>query len=379
MNYIYNKPSKCVIISCDPVNEIDDELFINWAIKNMHGFLIYIMCVPGCESPNPEDSPIIVQERIKHLVSIFPNFKFNPHLNKYYFVTKYSKFIITGPNILSELSSISGKNYNKNDKTFIDLFIDIAPSWHIDPILFLNFEFGRRIVMGDLDNPSKSINLTKAIPKDNSDLLLEYSLQEANILANSTIIISTNFARQVPIPFYHIENLPNNLKIPLKNKSFEQFVGRPPAHLVWSKDISIANFNTIKNMFSKNDPTLEDILNNEGKKTFEESHLIQLKNFITLFLNNAPEMDDAEYVDYYYRLYCISLCVMYITDCFYTKPEFNISSLNDPLLAKNNWEAFNQRFECDSTPAYDLLAAVAILNPSYLGNVDKCQELINSM
>ena len=70
---------------------------------------------------------------------------------------------------------------------------------------------------------------------------------------------------------------------------------------------------------------------------------------------------------------------MYITDCFYTKPEFNISSLNDPLLAKNNWEAFNQRFECDSTPAYDLLAAVAILNPSYLGNVDKCQELINSM
>ena len=55
-------------------------------------------------------------------------------------------------------------------------------------------------------------------------------------------------------------------------------------------------------MFSKNDPTLEDILNNEGKKTFEESHLIQLKNFITLFLNNAPEMDDAEYVDYYYRL-----------------------------------------------------------------------------
>jgi hypothetical protein len=379
MATLSNPPSKCAIISCDPGNEIDDELFINWAIKNMHGFLIYIMCVPGCESTNPEDSPKIIQERINHLISVFPNFKFNSELNKYYFVNKYCKFIVTGPNILSELSSIPGKNYNKNNKTVIDLFIDIAPSWHIDPILFLNFEFGRRIVMGDLNNPSKSINLTKAIPKDNTELLLEYSLQEANIFAHDTTVITTTFARQVPIPFYHIENLPDNLKIPLKNKSFEQFVGRPPAHLVWSKDISIANFKTITNMFPKNDPSLDDILNNEGKTTFEESDLVQLKNFITLFLNNAPEMSDAEYIDYYERLYCISLCVMHITNCHYTKPEFNMASLNDPDLAKENWEIFNQTFHCDSTPAYDLLAAVAILNPSYLGNVEKCQELINSM
>lgn len=373
------QPSKCALISCDPGNEIDDELFINWAINNMEGFLIYIMCVPGCESTNPEDSPKIVQKRIDHLISIFPNFILNPKLNNYYYESKYSKFIITGPSILSELTSISGENHGKNNKTFIDLFIDIAPSWHIDPSLFLNLEFDTRIVMGDLDNPSKSINLTKAIPPNNTNLLLEYIQQEVNMYSHQTHIITTEFARKVPIPHNHIENLPNNLKIPLKNKSFEQFVGRPPAHLVWAKDISIANFNTITNMFCENDPALEDILNNEGKKTFEESDLTQLKNFITLFLNNAPKMTDAEYIAYYTRLYNISLCVMYITNCHYTKPEFNISSLSDPLLAKNNWEAFNQRFECDSSPAYDLLASVAILQPSYLGNVDKCKELINSM
>ena len=44
-------------------------------------------------------------------------------------------------------------------------------------------------------------------------------------------------------------------------------------------------------------------------------------------------------------------------------------------LQKIIGEAFNQRFECDSTPAYDLLASVAILQPSYLGNVDKCHWL----
>ena len=81
MASLCNPPSKCAIISCDPGNEIDDELFINWAIKNMHGFLIYIMCVPGCESDNPEDSPRIVKERINHLISLFPNFKFNPNLS----------------------------------------------------------------------------------------------------------------------------------------------------------------------------------------------------------------------------------------------------------------------------------------------------------
>jgi len=377
--------SKCAVISCDPGNEIDDELFINWAINNMQGFLIYIMCVPGCESANPEDSSKIIQERINHLISIFPQFTpnpefaFCPELKRYCFINEYSKFIITGPNILLELSSIPGINYNGDNRTFIDLFIDIAPSWHLDPDLFSNLEFGTRVVMGDLDNPSKSINLTKAIPPNNTNLLLEYIQQEANMYSHQTHIITTEFARKVPIPYKHIENLPNNLKIPLKNKSFEQFVGRPPAHLVWAKDISIANFNTISNMFHKNDSVLEDILNNEGKNTFKESQLTQFKNFIPLFLNNAPKMSDSEFIDYYTRFYNIGLCVMYITNCHYTKPEFNISSLNDPLLAKNNWEAFNQRFECDSTPTYDLLASVAILQPSCLGNVDKCKELINSI
>lgn len=379
-----SKPiTKCGVISCDPGNEIDDELLINWAINNMDNYLIYIMCVPGCESTNPTDSENIINKRMQHLVNLFPMFSYNNKINKYQFNTDSCTFIICGPEILHELTSIPGPNYYtlyETDRTYIDLYIDIAPSWHINPNLYLQLEIGHRIVMGDLNNPHKSINLTKAIPPDCSELLSEYIQQEKNIVSNKTTVISTNFARTVPIPHNHLNNLPPSLNTPLKNKAFEQFVGRPPAHLVWALDISIANLNTISNMFNKHDSTYLDIMINAGKNTFNDSVRDNVKHQVQVFLQNAPtNIPKLAFNLYSDRLYKIALFVMFITKCYYSAPDFTLDNLNDPIKARVNWELFIDEFKCEGTPAYDLLAAVAIINPNAIGDLRLCKKIINEM
>jgi hypothetical protein len=366
------------LIGTDPNNEIDDELFIDWALKNLKNADVHIMCVPGSSSTDPEQAVNIAASRILHLLELFPGlFEQCPEDSSIWVYRKDTSMFQIGTHNL--LTNINAKSYNTRfsltGKMIVDYYIDIAPNWHIHSTIFASLIINKRIVMGNIREPHLSINLTKAIPKDADELLKEYALQEQVLdkITNETIVIPTHFARQVAIPYNLMKNLPATLKTPLKKKAFDQFIGRPPANTVWAADISNANLATISNMFTSQD---QDKL--ENKKHTQE--MIELEEKIDSFLESAPTMSVEQLKQYKQRLMTISSMVMHITGCVYKDSNFNSSSMGtDYEIAKLNWNTWIDERKCDGTPAYDLIAAAVLINPDCLMSIESCKRVIRDL
>lgn len=359
-----------VIVESDPNNEIDDEIFIHWALNNMVGYNVYFMCVPGAETRDPEKASLVAIERVNHVRKLFPN-QFGHSLTYY---ANDSDFHLCTNNEMVELL----RRRNIDVSLDVEYYIKIAPSWHINPWFYGQLDITTRIVMGDLKSPDASINCTKAMHPTNDKILREeYAAQEHMITAGQTITIPTNFARQIAFTYDIIMSLPRELQVPIVDKWYTQFVARPPAHLPWSCDISIANLMTIKNMFPPDHAKLNDIMENDGRNEVAPEHRMELMVKLDEFLAKAPDMEKTALDKYKSRLLRIALLVEEITGCCYADSEFSITSMSDAAVARENWTAFVHEYKPDATPAYDLLAAVAFKEPESLADVGMCRAAMH--
>lgn len=361
-----------VIVETDPKNEIDDEIFMHWAMENLKGYCVYFMCVPGCETRDPEKASLVAIERVEHVRKLFPK-QFGKSSS---YLTFESDFHLCSNNEFVELLRCRNSDVPLN----VAYYIKIAPSWHINPWFYGQLNISIRIVMGELANPDSSINCTKAMHKVNDAILREeYADQEAMINAAYTISIPTNFARQIAFTYNIIMSLPEELYVPIVDKWYSQFVGRPPAHLPWACDISVANLMTIKNMFPRDHVKMLDIMEHDGQNEVAPERRMDLSVKLNEFLAKAPDMDKTAREHYKTRLLRIAMLVEEITGCYYSDADFSSSSLNDNALARENWTTFVHEYKPDATPAYDLLAAVAMKEPGSLADVEMCRDAIRRL
>ena len=365
---IANKP--IMIVETDPKNEIDDEIFIHWALGSLKGYNVYFMCVPGCETRDPEKASMVAIERVEHVASLFVS-QFGTNYN---YNTQESEFHLCTVMDLIEML----RRRNSDVPLEVAYYVKIAPSWHINPWFYSQLKISTRIVMGDLSKPDTSINCTKAMhPTNDESLRDEYAEQESTIVSAFTISIPTNFARQIAFTYNYINGLPDQLRAPLVDKWYSQFVGRPPAHLPWACDISLANLTTIKNMFPQDNAKMRDIVDHCGQNEIDPTHRIELSIKIDTFLTNAPYMDKEAYNTYRQRLLMIAMLVEEITGCYYADSEFGSESLADNTMARKNWNEFLAEYKPNATPAYDLIAAVALKEPASLADVALCRDAIS--
>ena len=359
-----------MIIETDPSNEIDDEIFIHWVLKNIRGYCVYVVCVPGAETRIPEEADRVALERRSHMKRLFPSvWGIADQMNVDIIGSETEFHLLT----YKELEAHVLKR-----KTVLEVayHIKIAPTWHIKPEYYQKMNIYNRIVMGSLTNPETSLNCTKGLHADDWELRAEYIAQESAITARNTITIPTQFARQIAFTYDFIMNLSDELRIPLVDKWYSQFVGRPPAKFAWACDVSNANLMTIRNMFAPDHVVANDIMYSLGKQSFDPEHRLALAEKVNTFLDTAPDMVEETRIDYKARLMKIAMMVETITECQYVDSNFNDKSLSDNQKARENWDTYLAKNKPNATPCYDLLAAVAIVSPDSLDSVERTREVV---
>tara|TARA_B100001758_G_C18411636_1_gene616175 strand:- start:206 stop:1294 length:1089 start_codon:yes stop_codon:yes gene_type:complete len=352
----------------DPDNEIDDQVLMHIVLKNdtMHQD-VWFVCVPGFTTPDaPACSPREQSERrVQCVREQFPDeFGFTSS----YRATTHSNSSVFHLTTWHDFEKII-ENTAKVQKTFVvDTLIQVAPLITIYPKSFELMTIQTRIVMGDISNPSNSMNLTKTMDKTthSGQMLLDlYSKQEEILNKKSikTISIPTQYARQIPIPYALMESLPGTLRFPLLNKAFEQFAGRPDPRMPWAESISVANHSTILKMLPKD--KMYDILSQPS----EERVITMVIDFLD---SNAPR-------DEFYplRLGQIATAVEYITQVKYNGTGFNKDAFGDSQeYAKENWLIYLAKHRPDMSPLYDGIAWV-VMQQGHLPSVEESKEILH--
>ena len=371
--------------------EIDDEVALFCAMMTSSNATWYVVCVPGASSSNPENANEEIRKRMTRVKTLFPCFesvrqKTRSTTNATISISETMKwtnqqnatFIVGPPSMICDHFHIQDNNKHPH---IIDNLIRIAPLWHMDPEYFDQFPLIKNyIVMGDLSNPTQSINLTKAIPEDNEALKLQYENQEYILSCKSEKILSipTSLARKVALPYELLNKLPECLKNPLLNTAFEQCVGRVPSHLVFANNISVVNHSTILNYCSQEEKY--DIVENNGENVIPGEVVLKIKRQVKMFLENASSNDKADET-YVKRLEDIAMAIWLVTgveyydvDCFKT---FNKDNLEDTEMAKQRWFEVIDTKNSNLTPCYDLLAII-VKEKGYVPYEEECQSLVKS-
>lgn len=348
------------IVLTDPGNEIDDELLLWKLLTTQTNSVWYIVCVPfNASVPNADHHQLIssINMRIKRVREIFVN-EFGGEKTEYT-NDKNATFILGGPEIIP------------SGPIDINFLVQIAPLCHISPKKFVKMSIRHRIVQGDLDNPKNSINLTKGIPDDKPELIAEYldQLEVFNAISHHTTPITTAFARNVPLTYTFMMNVPEIMRKYLLYKAFEQFVGRVNPQLKWAENISVVNHNTIMAMLPV------EVYNDIIKGTIpgmESQYVDDIRAKVRSFLKDVKDPSPA----YVLRLEHIAMAVLYITKTFYIGDNFTLDDLIDPEYAYIEWCEYIERYRCNLTPAYDVLAWIVVEN-GFLPNIEQCIMILN--
>lgn len=376
-----NQNHEVNVVCSDFGEEIDDEVALYCAMMTSSNSTWYVVCVPGASSPNPEDAYQEIRKRMLRVQELFPCFENVTRPSRTDWKMQWSNnqnatFIVGSPSIVTE------PNFNIHNH-HIDNLIRIAPLWHISPEYFNNFPpIKNYIVMGDVHNPNQSINLTKAIPEDNEELICQYHAQEAIIATkvNTTLSIPTSLARKVAMPYELLMKLPECLKTPLLQTAFDQCVGRVPAHFGYANNISVVNHNTILNYCSQE--VRGDIIENNGKRVIPSKVSQQIKCQVQKFLMkaSAKDQDDDGYIkrleDIAMAIYVITGGVQYYTNDNFTT--FNKDNLEDVETAQEKWEMTIASNNCKLTPCYDLLAMI-VKTKGLVPSAEECCDLVDTM
>ena len=401
---VYRHYNEVNIIFTDVDEEIDDEVAINHACQISENATWIIICVPGASSKCNEHADASVEKRLQRFRALFPHFERRENNERAYDIgwdlryikNDITKFYVGGPSMMEDYRFLSEfgllthqllcRYHDFPLKIYIDNFIHIAPLWHISPEYFEIFKINKYIVMGDLENPQSSINLTKAIGADKKsvysvehDLLSQYEQQQCVLDSNSNqrLFIPTALARKIAMPYSLMESLPDTLRIPLLQKAFEQCVGRVPPGVVYANDISVVNHKTILNYCTPEQK--EDILKNSGCNIIPLHIQIGIVKQLDKVWEGVCEKDLYD-LKYRRRLQDIAQAVFLITGVEYTVDGFtgfNAENLLNRELAEENWNAHVANNNSDLTPCYDLLALI-VKHEGYVPDVDEFRRLVGS-
>ena len=374
-----NSGKHIVVVAMDAGNEIDDEIAAHLLMKHFSlGHMVFFAQVPGAKIGGGEKEAM---ERVNRMRKVFPKEFGNQDiwsptlpdgftgdmLHERSASFEPSSFVLC---LLEDFLSMVTKTISSKPNTYpmfqLKWFVQIAPLWGFAGSRFVNLKIENRIVMGDLENPEKSINCTKAIPSDESggELRAEYYNREEILkkITKNTLPITTQFARQVATPYSFISSLPDELSSELLGTAFRQFVGRPDPTLPWAEDISIANHRTIMMMLPPE--KMYEILSQPT-----EQRLVDLVvAFLEPEIKRRKEIGQEPFGEFYpLRLGQIATAVEYITDNRYdlntsaTQFKFEVDSLEDSEYAWGKWKKYISENNCDLTPCYDGLTVLYML------------------
>ncbi len=387
-SFLSNTATKTIVVLTDPGNEIDDEILIHLLMtQETTNTNVWIVCVPGVTSTTPmptqEQIQTQVHARIQRLRDVFPqqfgnqqNFWTAPSAPHKMATRQRSPSIFTIATLDQVEESIQSPHPTPLE---VDYLLHVAPLWHISPAqLERIFQVKTRIFMGDLTDPDKSMNGTKAMTQDNTYLRTQFAEQERVFqnICEKSIDIPTHFARNVPTPVAFMECLPETMRAPLLTTAFNQFVGRPPPQLPWAEDISKANHKTIMNMIPENAP-LPPLTSSAASMTQK-----QIDAFLKYDEEKKTPLRLHDPLSYRSRLDDIARVVSHVTKSSYAPlPEFtsfNKDNLVSPHYAKEQWESYINEHNCNLTPFYDGIAWI-VMKENKLPSQGRCQEMISSV
>ena len=385
-----------VVVAMDAGNEIDDEIAAHLLMKHFDkDHIVFFAQVPGAKIGGGDKEAM---ERVNRMRKVFPKEFGNQDIWSPTLTDGFqpSTFVLC---LLEDFLSMVNKTIASTPSASgvfeVKWFLQIAPLWGFAGVRFVNLAIENRIVMGDLENPEKSINCTKAIPSDESggELRAEYYNREEIFkkITKNTTSISTQFARQVPTPYSFISSLPDEMSSELLDTAFRQFVGRPDPTLPWAEDISIANHRTIMMMLPPE--KMYEILSQPT-----EQRLVDLVNeFLKPENKRREEIGQEPLGEFYaFRLGQIATAVEYITDDMYvlntsaTQFKFEVDSLEDSEYAWGTWKEYICEHNCDLTPCYDGLTVLYMLErrlrestddagvagDTSMPSVDRCKDML---
>ena len=397
-----------VVVAMDAGNEIDDEIAAHLLMKHFSvGHMVFFAQVPGAKIGGGEKEAM---ERVNRMRKVFPKEFGNQDiwsptlpdgfigdmLHERGAGFEPSTFVLC---LLEDFLSMVTKTISSMPGACVMFqvkwFLQIAPLWGFAGIRFVNLKIENRVVQGDLENPEKSMNCTKAIPSDESggELRAEYYNREVIFkkITKNTMSISTQFARQVPTPYSFISSLPDELSSELLDTAFKQFVGRPDPTLPWAEDISIINHRSSMMMLPRE--KMYEILSQPT-----EQRLVDLViAFLEPEIKRREEIGQEPFGEFYpLRLGQIATAVEYITDDRYvlntsaTQFKFEVDSLEDSEYAWGTWKEYICEHNCDLTPCYDGLTVLYMLERQIrersqslgaqrdmsMPSVERCKEML---
>ena len=241
----------------------------------------------------------------------------------------------------------------------IDTLLQIAPLCGLGTKFFTSNIFKRRVVMGDLDNPKGSLNLSKSWNEESPnfyELEREFQDQQQAMKDIPSHYITTKLSRGVPFTYNMINKLPKNFSDYIIKKAFQLLVGRVPSHLPYCKNVTVgANWPTAKSYLKGwDDDDFDRYFNKLQPKT---KNIIQKQ--VDEFM--AGDMDS----NFRQALEDIYLVVHRITGQSYISSDFSVNNLTNVDEAEKKFADFIKENKSSLTPAYDLLAMHIVLRKKF--------------
>ena len=343
-NIFQNNKFRKLCIITDPDDEIDDEIALYHMFeeikKNNSSFpyqQVLIIFANGQNGKNKTSN-----QRKKVFFDFFPEFK-------------------------SESCIVNGVKINfitademKHIKNFeIDTMLQIAPLCGLGTQFFASNIFKRRVVMGDLDNPKGSLNLSKSWNEESPnfyELEKEFQAQQKALINVPSHYITTKLSRGVPFTYNMINKLPKNFRDYILKKAFQLLVGRVPSHLPYCKNVTVgANWPTAKSYLRGwDDDDFDRYFNKLQPKT---------KNIIQKQVDEFMAGDKDS--NFRQALEDIYLVVHRITGQSYISSDFSVNNLTNVDEAEKRFADFIRENKSSLTPAYDLLAMHIVLRKKF--------------
>ena len=105
----------------------------------------------------------------------------------------------------------------------------------------------------------------------------------------------------------------------------------------------------------------------------ERRYVDDIREKVRSFLKDVKDTSPS----YVLRLEHIAMAVLYITKTFYIGDKFTVDDLIDPEYAYIEWCEYIERYRCNLTPAYDVLAWV-VIEKGYLPDREECIDMLNA-
>lgn len=334
---------KRLAVITDPDEDLDDEIALYHLFERMKSDRFEYDSVMIILANGANGTKVSSSQRKKVFHKFFPQFDGEDRFK----VNKTIVNLITS----NEIDMIEGMT--------IDTLLQIAPLCGMGSDFFTKNTFKRRVVMGDLDNPKGSLNLSKSWNEKSpncDELDREFKAQEEAMKDVFSHYITTKLSRGVPFTYNMISKLPKEFGDYIIKKAFQLLVGRVPSHLPYCRNVTVgANWPTAKSYLK--DWDTDDFDRYFNKLTHFEKETIrdQVSEF----------MSDSNDDEFRQALEDIYIVVRKITGQLYDSADFSVDSLSNVEIAETLFHEFVRDNKSSLTPAYDLLAMHLVLRKKF--------------